>query len=225
MKYTTVYFDLDNTLLDFSAAQSKAINNLLLLHGITPLPEYIDIYSTINNKFWSMFERGEIKREDIFTNRFSEFVSVIGANADATKMSDDYFLLLAEGHDILEGAKDVLEYVKDKGYTVCATTNGISKTQHKRLRESGIEKFFDYVFVSEDTGRKKPEKEFFDYVIENTPEKDRKKILIVGDSQNSDILGGINAGIDTCWLNSRGDKAKYTPNFEIRNILELTGIL
>ena len=225
MKYTTLYFDLDNTLLDFSAAERNAILKLLSLHGIEPKPEYVGIYSEINRKVWERFERGEIKRSEIFESRFVEFLRVIGESANTAKMSSDYFSLLAQGHDAVKGAKEVLKYVKDKGYTVCITTNGVSFTQHKRIRESGLEGFFDYIFISEDTGHQKPEKEYFDYVLKNTPEKDRKRILVIGDSQSSDILGGINAGIDTCWLNPKKAPKQYRPTYEIYDITELISIL
>lgn len=225
MKYTTLYFDLDNTLLDFSASEKSAILRLLSLHGIEPRSEYANIYSAINRKVWERFERGEIKRQDIYESRFVEFLAAIGKNADTAKMSEDYFSLLAQGHDVIKGAKEVLEYVKKKGYAVCVTTNGVALTQHKRLRESGLEHFFDFVFISEETGYQKPDKRYFEYVINNTSEKDRKKILVIGDSITSDITGGINAGIDTCWYNPEGKKSEVTPTFEIRNISKLTGIL
>ena len=225
MIYTTLYFDLDNTLLDFSAAERNAICRLLAAYGIEPKPDYIATYSEINKKTWAKFERGEIKREEIFESRFIEFTDTIGAKVDTAKMSSDYFALLAEGHDCLPGARETLEYVKQKGYTVCATTNGVSKTQHKRIAESGLNEYFDFVFISEDTGHKKPEKAYFDYVKNHTPEKNNRKILVIGDSQSSDILGGINAGIDTCWLNPTGEQAVYKPTYEIRNINELKSIL
>ena len=225
MKYTTLYFDLDNTLLDFSAAEAGAITRLLQLYGINPKPEYVNIYSLTNKKYWERFERGEIKREDIFEGRFIEFAELIGVSVNTKKMSADYFSLLASGHDIIPGAVDVLAFAKNKGYVICATTNGVSKTQHKRIKDSGLGKYFNYVFISEDTGHQKPEKAYFDYVLENTPEKDRQKILIIGDSLSSDILGGKNCGIDTCWLNAENKKAVYSPTYEISSIKELLCIL
>lgn len=225
MKYTTLYFDLDNTLLDFYAAERNAINKLLAKNGIKPKPEYVSIYSNINKKYWEMFERGEIKREEIFENRFFEFTKTIGAKVDVPKMASEYFAFLAEGHDVMPGAAEVLSYAKKKGYTVCVTTNGVSITQHKRIKESGLSRFFDFVFISEDTGHQKPEKEYFRYVTDHTPEKDKRNILVIGDSQSSDILGGINAGIDTCWLNSKGIKGQYAATYEIGDIKELISIL
>ncbi|MBO4732939.1 MAG: hypothetical protein J5662_00530, partial [Clostridia bacterium] len=110
MKYTTLYFDLDNTLLDFYAAERSAINRLLSLYGIEPKAEYVSVYSKINKQVWGRFERGEIKREEIFESRFIEFTNTIGVKVDTAKMSSDYFSLLAEGHDTVPGAAEVLEY-------------------------------------------------------------------------------------------------------------------
>ena len=225
MKYTTLYFDLDKTLLDFSAAEKGAIKKLLPLYGIEPKDEYISAYSAINKRFWERFERGEIKREDIFEGRFIEFLNTIGKTANTKEMSAKYFSLLAEGHACLPGAKEILGFVKSRGYTVCIVTNGVSKTQHKRIAESGLGCYFDHVFISEDTGSKKPEPAYFDYVIAHTPEKNRQKILVIGDSETSDILGGINAGMDTCWLNRKGEQPRLAPTYEIRDILDLRNIL
>ena len=225
MKYTTLYFDLDNTLLDFSLTEKNAINKLLKLNGIEPKPEYVKTYSEINLKFWKRFERGEIKREEIFTGRFIEFTESIGVKADVIKMSDDYFEFLSQGHYVMPGAKEVLEYVKNKDYTVCITTNGVAKTQHKRIADSGLKKYFDYIIISEDTGHQKPEKEYFDYAVKHTPEKNRNRILIIGDSQSSDILGGKNSGIDTCFINPKGEKPEHIPTYTVNNIIGIMDIL
>ncbi|MBO4693889.1 MAG: YjjG family noncanonical pyrimidine nucleotidase [Clostridia bacterium] len=225
MKYTTVYLDLDNTLLDFSAAEASAVGRLLRLYGVEAKPEYICLYSEINRKYWELFECGKIEREEIFEGRFIEFTRAICAAADTEKMSKDYFSLLAEGHEVLPGAIEVLQYLQAKKYTLCATTNGVSVTQEKRIRESGLGEFFDFVFISEKTGYQKPQKEYFDYVMAHTPEKDKSKIIVVGDSVTSDISGGINFGIDTCWLNAKAKQSPVAPTYEISDIKELIGIL
>ena len=85
--------------------------------------------------------------------------------------------------------------------------------------------YFDKVFVSEDAGHQKPEKEYFDYVVDNIPETDKNKMLIIGDSQSSDILGGINSGIKTCWFNPDKLTAKYPCDLEINSLEQLKEIL
>ena len=203
-KYTTLYFDLDNTILDFTATEHNAVEQLLKLHNLPVSDEIIAKYSAINQSWWERFEKGEIEKSQIFEGRFKTFIEFYGFKASSEKMAADYFGLLASGHDVIDGAEAVLKYVKNNGYTVCITTNGISKTQYRRIAESGLKRYFDYVFVSEQAGHQKPEKEYFDYVMANSPEKDKSKIIVIGDSQSSDILGGINFGVDTCWLNPKG---------------------
>ena len=132
---------------------------------------------------------------------------------------------MSEGYYTVDGAEEILEYLKNKGYFIIAATNGISFTQHKRIALSGLKLYFDAVFVSEDTGHQKPEKAYFDYIIENIPEKDKGKMLIIGDSQSSDILGGINSGIDTCWYNPKGDCLVYKSKYQIKDLKELKNIL
>ncbi len=224
-KYTTLYFDLDNTLLDFYAAERSAIKGILNRYSLPADDETAAVYSKINKSYWERFERGEIQKDDIFVNRFRTLLEVLGREGDPEKMSADYFDLLASGHDLMPGAQVIMSFVKGRGYTVCATTNGFARTQYRRIEECGLKHFFDYVFISEDSGHQKPEREYFEYVLENSCEKDRRRVLIIGDSQSSDILGGINAGIDTCWLNPKGLAGEYRPTYEIKSLDELKGIL
>lgn len=224
-KYTTLYFDLDNTILDFTASEYNAIAKLLSMHNLPVSNEIIAKYSAINQSWWERFERGEIKKEEIFSGRFKTFVDFYGYDADYEEMSQNYFELLAAGHDVIDGAEKVLKYVREQGYTVCITTNGVSRTQYRRIDESGLKIYFDYVFVSEDAGHQKPEVEYFDYVMSHSPEKDKSKILVIGDSLSSDVLGGINFGVNTCWLNPKGKASAYKPTYEITNIMQIIDIL
>lgn len=225
MQYTTLFLDLDNTLLDFYKAEYYAIKSVLKKYCLPYDDGTVKIYSDINRSFWERFERGEIKKSEIFEGRFLKLFEVLGQSADVKAVSQDYFLALSEGFYTMDGAEETLQYLKANGYFICATTNGISLTQHKRIKNSGLAPYFDRVFVSEDAGHQKPEKEYFDFVIQNIPEKDKSKILIVGDSQSSDILGGINSGIDCCWFNTENKTALYKSKCEIKHILELKNIL
>ena len=224
-KYTTLYFDLDNTLLDFSAAEHKAIRQLLSLHNLPITEEIVSTYSAINQTWWERFEKGEIKKQEIFVGRFRDLIARFGFEGDPTKMSEDYFEFLSQGSDMIDGADKVLKYVKEQGYTVCITTNGMSRTQYRRIDNCAIKQYFDYIFVSEDAGHQKPEKEYFEYAMANSPEKDKSKILVIGDSMSSDILGGINFGVDTCWLNPKGNAERYKTTYEITNIMQICDIL
>ena len=182
-------------------------------------------YSSINQTWWNRFEKGEIEKSQIYSGRFKEYLDYYNLNGNPEKMAEDYFDLLSQGYFLMDGAVEELKYIKEKGYTVCITTNGMSRTQHNRISNCEIKQFFDYVFVSEDAGHQKPETEYFEYVMANTPEKDKSKILVIGDSMSSDILGGLNFGVDTCWLNTKNKTATYKPTYEIANIMHICGIL
>lgn len=225
MRYTTLLLDLDNTLLDFNKAEESAIIRVLKQFNLPYDNKTVKTYSEINASFWKRFEKGEIPKNAIFEGRFIKLLEVLGKSENTKSISEQYIINLSEGYFTVEGAIEILDYLKNKGYFLCAATNGFSITQHKRVKNSGLELYFDKVFISEDAGHQKPEREYFDFIIDNIPEKDRTKILLIGDSQSSDILGGINAGIDTCWYNPTKSEKKYFSNYEIENLSELKSIL
>lgn len=224
-KYSTVFLDLDNTIFDFSLTEKKAVSKTLFENGLPSDGETASLYSKINQFYWEKYERNEIEKTEIFVNRFKTLFEKIGVEADAQKVSEDYFNNLSKGHDLIDGALDILEYLKGKGYFLCATTNGVSKTQFRRIKEADIGKYFDIICVSEDIGFQKPDKNYFETVITRCHEKDKEKILIIGDSMSSDVLGGINAGIDVCWFNPKMAKPKYKTKYEIKKLSEIKNII
>ena len=225
MIYSTLFFDLDNTLLDFNKAEKVAVRQVLQSYQLPFDDNTVALYSSINRDYWERFERGEIPKADIFEGRFKTLLKILNKERNTKDISIDYGKNLSEGYFKIDGADEILTYVKNKGYKLYATTNGLSTTQFKRIKNSGLEKYFDRVFVSEDTGHQKPACEYFEYVINHIDEKNKHRMLIIGDSQSSDILGGINSSIDTCWYNPSNQKAKYISKFEISNLLELKDIL
>ena len=225
MKYTSLLIDIDDTLLDFSAAEKSAVSGVLKNNDLPFDDDTVTLYSRINLEFWKSFERGDILREEIFEGRFKKLLSIIGKTGDTKKIADEYFFALANEHQLMQGATDILDYLSKKGYKLYAATNGLSKTQFKRIREADIEKYFDDIFVSESVGFQKPQAEYYNYIVENIAEKDKSKILIIGDSQSSDILGGKNAFIDTCFFNLEGKENKYGAKFEIQSLAQLKTIL
>lgn len=225
MKYTSLFLDLDNTLLDFYKAEAVAVKKVLKNYSLPYDDKAIKLYSEINRSYWERFERGEIPREAIFEGRFETLLATFERHGDVAAIAKDYCANLAEGYFTVKGAEEILEYLKNRQYKLYATTNGLSFTQYNRIKHSGLEPYFDKVFISEDAGCQKPDKQYFEYVINNIPEKDKSRILIIGDSQSSDILGGKNAGIDTCWFNPCGNVAKYESRYEIADLMGLKSIL
>ena len=223
--YTTLFFDLDNTLLDFSRAEEWAIRNTLKNFGIPDDSETVELYSQINLSYWQRFERGEIPKNDIFEGRFKTLLSVLKQEGNTSEISQCYIKNLSLTYFKIDGADEILTYLKDKGYRIFATTNGFAFTQKNRIEKSGLDRFFEKVFISENLGYQKPEREYFEACLKEIGEKNKSNVLIIGDSQSSDILGGINAEIDTCWFKQGGQDEKYYSKFKINNLYDLKNIL
>lgn len=224
MKYTTLLFDSDDTLLDFALSEKTALMQVMCQNGLPFNDELHAAYSRANKIFWEAYERGEIEKSEIYVGRFKKFLQENNIDADAAHIAHGYESRLAEQFFTIDTAYELCEKLKNR-YDIYIVTNGNQNIQKSRLNGSGIIKLVKGVFVSETVGAPKPEKKYFDYVFSKISEKDKSKMLIIGDSQSSDILGGINAGIDTCWYNPSGKEGKYTPTYEIKSLSELEKML
>ena len=203
MRYEFILFDADGTLLDFHRSEAEAVRETMLIHGIEPLDENIRLYSGINDSLWKKLERGEIEKNVLVYRRFELLAEALGVRVDFKQMSRDYENALSTKGYWLDGAEEMCKALcgKAKMYIV---TNGLEKVQRGRQAICGISKYFDGLFISGVIGAEKPSADFFEYVREHVDGFDKSKAIIVGDSLSSDIKGGINFGIDTCWYNPSG---------------------
>ena len=211
-KYDTVLFDADETLLDFARAENEAIRSTLADFGVPCSDEIIEAYVKINSALWKKLERGEIDKASLKTERFREFCDTLGFSCDAREMAESYIKNLSEQAYVLDGAKEICE-ILSKTCRLYIITNGIKSVQTKRFERSGLKPYFIESFISEDMGFEKPDRRYFDAVKARIPNFCTERTLIVGDSLTSDIAGGINYGIDTCWYNPKnlkGDGMTYT---------------
>ena len=217
-------FDLDNTILDFNSGERAALSAALSCFGIEPDEEILSVYHRINVKYWEMLERGELTRSEVLEKRFDELFEVRGINSCTGKEAQlVYGKHLGEQHDFMPGAEKLLEeiYRKNDLYIV---SNGCTEIQASRIADSGLEKYFKDFFISEKIGYDKPDVRFFDYCFANIPDFSADRAVIIGDSLTSDIKGGKNAGIATCWFNP-GKKPVPTddkPDFVIYGLDVLT---
>ncbi|MGE7623015.1 YjjG family noncanonical pyrimidine nucleotidase [Viridibacillus sp. NPDC096237] len=221
-KYQTLLFDVDDTLLDFGAAEKEALYLLFKDQKITLTDEIEERYKKINQGLWSAFEKGEINHDEVVNTRFALLFKEYGKEVDGPLLERNYRTHLEEGHQLIEGALELITSLQDR-YNLYIVTNGVSKTQDKRLRASGLHTLFKDIFVSEDTGFQKPMKEYFDYVFARIPNILTEDTLIIGDSLSSDIKGGQLAGIDTCWFNPhmKPNNTEIMPTYQIQKLEEL----
>lgn len=223
VKYKILLFDADETLLDFPASEKEALKKVLEHFGIEYSEELRTTFSAINLALWKQLEKGLITRDVIRIRRFEQFVQAAGITADPKEMSALYVKFLGESCFVLPGAAELCEKLKEK-YELYIVTNGIGTVQQSRLKKSGLLPYFKGVFVSEEIGSQKPDKKFFDFIFAKIVEKDKSKFIIIGDSMTSDILGGINAGIDTCFFNPWGREEIYTPTYTVTSFEELENL-
>lgn len=239
-----ILWDIDGTILNFKEAEKRAILQCFKELGLGLCSdEMLSTYSSINDSYWKSHERGEISKGDLLIRRFEDFFRVYSLEGDAAKFNNLYQIRLGDTAVYNDDIKPFLLKIKNNYPEIkqCAVTNGTAVAQERKLKNSGLDRILDYVFISEKVGTSKPDKEFFERVFElllkNTDGKesesfnekaiDRDEVIIVGDSLTSDIKGGMNAGIKTCYYNP--DKLSYSDeyrvDYEISNLNELENIL
>ena len=211
MRYTTILFDADGTLLDFSRSEDEAIRETMLAFDIVPDDDRVRVYSEINDKLWKALERKEIEKEVLLYHRFELFCEHYGFVADAKKMAAEYMKNLSTKGYTIDGADELCKrlFGKVKMYIV---TNGVEFIQNGRFARCPIEKYFEKRFISGVIGYEKPDVRYFECVASEIPSFEKDKTIIVGDSLTSDIKGGINFGVDTCWYNPKGKKRPENMN-------------
>ncbi len=221
-KYEVLLFDVDGTLLDFDRAEQDGISGLMEHYGVPVTEEHVEKYHLTNKRYWEMLERGEISRDRLLGQRFEEFFGEFGVTVDGAATDDLYRKYLNASAVLMDGAIELLEALKGR-CPMYLVTNGVAETQYHRLAKSGLDQYFDGIFISEEVGAQKPQMEFFEYCFGKMGRRDVENMLIIGDSLTSDMRGGNNAGIDTMWFNPHGQEntTDVRLTYEIRTLDEV----
>lgn len=222
-----ILWDVDGTLLDFHRAEAAAIRTLFQKFGLGICTDaMLADYSAINAGFWRKLETGELSKPQVLTGRFETFFRKYGLDTGCVAdFNAAYQLALGDTICFCPNALEVLLAFKGKALQ-CAVTNGTVIAQKKKLAASGLDQIFDHIFISDEIGIDKPNIAFFDAVWQKIGIYAPDEVLIVGDSLTSDIRGGNNAGIRTCWYNPKGlpspDDLKI--DYDIRDLKQVLDI-
>jgi len=223
--YTHVLLDLDHTLLDTETSLRLAFTSAMAVAG-DQADEGYDIFTEINQALWRRVEAQELTPSEVHIARFRELAEIRGLSADPQVMADAFADGMGRHGTLYEGATELLESLT-RTTTLAMVTNGLSAIQRARIARLALDKYFDAIIISGEVGCAKPSTEIFDLTFAALGNPDRSASLMVGDSLASDIQGGINAGVDTCWYNPHGARARdeVTPTHTISALGELVDVV
>ena len=220
-----IFLDLDDTILDFHRSEAVSLAKTLKSLNVEPTDKVIARYSAINLAHWKALERCELTREQVLTGRFRQLFEELGMNVSPNVAQSLYEKNLSESHFFIDGAPRLLMTLSKK-YPLYIVSNGTTLVQTSRIASSGIGRYFKGIFLSEQLGADKPQIEFFERATGQIEGYKPEESIILGDSLTSDIQGGINAGMHTCWFNPhRRERGDITPEFEIADLAEFDNVL
>ena len=226
-RYEYLLFDIDNTLMDFTTGEKTALFQTMEELRVSISEADYQIYLEINRAAWACFEAGELDSTGVQRVRFEHFAAYLGRDvAQGMGMNARYIENLGQQAILLEGATDLLERLSRR-YQLAVATNGLSLVQRARLVKSDILPLFSGIFISQEMGVQKPDKAYFEAIFAFYGDSAREKYLMIGDSLSADILGGINAGIDTCWYRPAGAALHggIVPTYTIDGYADLLALL
>lgn len=225
-RYDYILFDADNTLFDFDQAEHRALCQVLTAWGYPADGETCAKYYAVNRDLWARFDRGEVTKEFLVVERFAVLMRALGGSGDPAALNRAYIARLGEGADLLPGAEELCRTLAGH-CTLAIITNGVSAAQHGRFERSPLREIIPYLFISEELGCQKPQREFFEIVLREMQIKDPARAVVVGDNLRSDIGGGRNAGLDTIWYNPGHAPAApdQAPTWEVDSFSAIAHIL
>jgi len=215
-KYKHIFFDLDNTLWDFHensyCALQQAFFHFKLDDQNVAFEDFFQLYSLINRQLWEMYRKQQVSKKELIVKRFSSTFEKTGiSDTHPESFNKKYLHLMPQQNKLNKGAKEILIYLKKRGYKLYIITNGFREVQHKKIESSGLNSYFIKTFISEDIKMPKPAPEVFEYAIKSANAK-KDQSLMVGDDWDVDIEGALNFGIDAVYFNSKENlKEKQMP--------------
>lgn len=200
MRYTTLLFDLDNTLFDAAGCEPVAFEYALAKGGVAEPNQYWETFSEINDALWDAVVRQELTPNEVQARRFGDLVAAAGLAADPELLADEYVVGMGAYGELYPGTRGVLDRLSLKA-ALGLVTNGLGEVVRTRVVRLGLEPLFDAIVISGEVGVSKPDAAIFELAFEALGRPAKPTALMVGDSLSSDITGANNFGIATCWYN------------------------
>lgn len=232
-RYTDLFIDFDDTLYDTHGNAVIALRELFeALHlgqYFADAQVFYDEYWNTNIDLWTRYSKGEITRDYLIVERFRRPLS-FGEGLEPTeqyclKAGDMFLDFCSSKSGLVDGARELMDYLRQKGYRIHMCSNGFHEVQYKKLRSCGLTDYFDTVILSEDAGANKPSPLFFDYAMRRSDAK-KETTLMIGDNYQTDILGAKRYGLDTAYFNRYPDYPAEEPvTYEVAHLQQLMTIL
>ncbi len=225
-RYSVFLLDLDHTLLDSNASEIAAFDHTMRSIGAEASTALFDRYVRINTALWAGVERGDVTPVEVSVMRFEQLCAEAELDSDPGAMSDAFRWGLGAHGELYPGAREALEHLTESAVTVMIT-NGLGSVQRDRIERLELGQYFDHVIISAEVGAAKPGTAIFDIAFDRLGNPDRATSVMVGDSLSSDIRGGTNAGIATCWYNPGKEPAgpEHRITHEISRLEQLPELL
>ncbi len=232
MKYKDLFVDFDDTLYDTHGNSVIALRETFEAFSLErwfPDPQtFYDAYWLANIDLWTRYSRGEITRDYLIVERFrrplSEGRGLEITEALCLEMSDRFLEYCATKSGVVEGAHELMDYLKGRGYRMHMTSNGFHEVQYKKLAASGLRDYFDTIILSEDAGANKPSKAFFDYALAKSGAS-VDTTMMIGDNLQTDIIGAHDVGLDTILFNRWDVQPSDIPTHTVAALREIMQIL
>lgn len=229
-KYKSLFIDLDDTLWDIHQNAKECLEEIYVDYGYQQyyptFNDYYEVYMPSNQHLWGLYRQGKIRKDELIVERFLVPVREFGIDdaAYAKSLSDDFLERTTHKTKLIDGAIDLLDYLKPK-YRMHILSNGFREVQFKKIENSGLKSYFDKIILSEDANINKPHPDIFTYALKNTNSR-RVETLMIGDSWEADIVGARNSRIAQLWFNPAGLPAQgFQPTYTVKTLQEIKEIL
>ncbi|UMB55259.1 YjjG family noncanonical pyrimidine nucleotidase [Lutibacter sp. A64] len=219
MKINHIFFDLDHTLWDFETNSDIAFDTIFKKHNVkVDLEKFLNYYRGINQKYWKLYRNEQVTKEELRVGRLKDTFQIIKFKATSNlidNLAEDYIEYLPDNNQLFEGTYELLEYLKPN-YQMHIITNGFNEVQTKKIKNSGLDTYFNQVITSESAGVKKPNPHIFNFALSKANATSKESIMI-GDNWEADIMGAKNVGLDVIFCNF--NKEPVSENIKSVNLL------